>query len=198
MVPRLKRRLGEVAYIYAGLPTRPDNVREAQRSGNLLTVRALTASGIDVRELMQANIDGRNLEKYRVKAGDVVLSSRSTSVRTAVVPPELEGTIINATLIGIRCLPELDPRLLVALFNHPTGRAALENVSQSATHQMNITVSGLNRIEVPVPPPEEQRHLVELLETADAAYNTAMESAGLRHSLAQSVAIARALELTDE
>jgi len=186
-----RRRLGDVAHIYAGLPTKESDTQQGGRFGNVLTVRALTGLGIDTNALSTVDFDGREVEKYRVATGDVLLSSRSTSLKTAIVPKELNGSVINATLLGVRCLPTLEPHLLIAWLNHPEGQAALESISQSATVQMNITVAGLSKLEVPVPPMDEQKRIVELLETADEAYMAAIKAAEDRRRLARQIVIAQ-------
>src|SRR5262245_11813536 len=123
------RQLGDIAHIYVGLPTKESDIRQVGRSGNVLTVRSLTGTDIDANTLSIVDFDGRDVEKYRAAAGDVLLSARSTSLKAAIVTKELDGVVINATLLGIRCLPILEPRLLVAWLNHLEGRAALESVS---------------------------------------------------------------------
>ena len=96
-------QLGEIADIYVGLPTKQSDVRQSGRSGNVLTVRALTGSDIDPEELVLVNLGNRDVDKYRTAPGDVLLSARSTTLKTAVVPEQLGGIIVNSTLVGVRC-----------------------------------------------------------------------------------------------
>jgi hypothetical protein len=180
--------LGEVAaVIFAGMPTKLDDATGTGPGGNLLTVRSLTGTEIDRHQLQILNVEERDVEKYRVHTGDVLISARSTSLKTAIVPVELDGNLINATLIGVRCLPTLLPRLLVAWLTGAEGQSCLEAVSQSGTHQMNITVAGLSRIPVPLPNLDVQRRLVQFLEVADEAHHAAIAAAEDRHKLATQV-----------
>ena len=135
--------LGEIAAVYVGLPTKQSDIRGTGRSGNILTVRALRAPISIATSLSRSTprIFGRDMDKYRAAGGDVLIAARSTSLKTAVVPADLDGTLINATLVGVRCQPVLEPLLLLAYLRHPDGQAALAGVAQSATAQMNITVS---------------------------------------------------------
>lgn len=185
------RKLGDIAHIYVGLPTKESDTQKVGRSGNVLTVRSLTGADIDTNELLIVDFHHRDVEKYRVARGDVLLSSRSTSLKTAIVPRELDGVVINATLLGIRCLPILEPRLLIAWLNHQGGQSALANVSQSATAQMNITVAGLRKLEVPVSPMNVQKRMVELLEAAEEAYVAAIKAAADRRRLANHIVVAQ-------
>lgn len=56
---------------------------------------------------------------------------------------------------------------------------------------MNITVAGLSKIMVPVPPMETQRQLVALLEAADEAHLAAIQAAEDRHRLATHIVAER-------
>jgi restriction endonuclease S subunit len=188
-MPVTRKRLAEIAHIYTGAATKTSDSKEAERSEKVLTVRSLTGLGIDPSELEAVSLDARDLDRFRVAAGDVLVSARSTTLKTAVVSPELAGTVINTTLIGIRCLPALEPRLLTAWLNHPDGENALAAVSQSATLQMNITVAGLSELEVFVPPMTVQRQMVELLAAADDAHESAIEAAAKRLLLARELVV---------
>jgi len=185
------RQLRDIAHIYVGLPTKASDTRKVGRLGNVLTVRSLIGTAIDANELAVVDLNGRDVGKYRVATGDVLLSARSTSLKTALVPRELDRIVVNATLLGVRCLAHLEPRLLIAWLNHPAGQAALESVSQSATAQMNITVAGLSKLEVPVPSRDVQKRVVKLLEAADEAYAAAIQAAEDRRRLASQIVIAQ-------
>jgi len=180
--------LREIAWIYVGLPTKASETCEAGRSGNVLSVRNFSATGLDLDNLIGIDVSERDVEKYRVQAGDLIVSSRSTSLKSAIVPERAGGLLINATLLGVRSTTIL-PRLLAAWFESPEGMLELANISQSGTHQMNITVSGLGLIMVPVPDLDVQRRLVALLETADAAYQSAIQAAEDRRRIANEVVV---------
>lgn len=187
--------LGEVATIYVGLPTRASETREAGRSGNVLTVRNLNGSGLDLDSLAEIDVEGREVDKYRVQVGDLLFSARSTSLRSAIVPNSASGLLINATLLGVRS-NTIFPRLLVAWFESPEGMLELDSVSQSGTHQMNITVSGLGKVMIPVPDLDVQRQMVELLESADEAYRSAIQAAEDRRRIAREVVVNNMKEAT--
>lgn len=98
--------------------------------------------------------------------------------------PHSAGCPFNSTVLCIRCLPTLKPRLLAAYINHPDGQAALLALAQSATAQMNITARALRKLPVPVPPMEVQEKLEELLYQSDKTYNLARQAAEERHRAA--------------
>lgn len=180
-------QLGKIADITIGMAIAGE---EATGPGQpVLTVRCLTDGRIDPSQITRFCPGNRPVDQYRLQTGDVLLPARSTSLKMAIVPPEWDGAIINATLIRIRCGDRLDPRLLVAYMSHPSGRAEVEACSQSGTLQLNLTVRSLRSLEIPLPPIEEQARLVELMEAADDAYRSAVDAAQRRHRSANEVVL---------
>jgi len=185
------RRLGDIADIFVGMATRKPRKLGAVPVEHVLTMRALSENGLDPDALSELEVLGTLSNHQRLIAGDVLVSARSTRLAAALAPRELEGVPFNATLIAIRCLPVLAPRLLLAYLRHPDGRAAVESLAQSGTVQMNVTVRALRKLPVPVPPLAEQERLVSLLTAADEAYTAALAAAATRRNVAQNVVIKR-------
>ena len=191
-------RLGEIAKVFVGLPTKPMDAEQTVEAGvSVLTVRCLDALGVVPAEIIRLDVSAELRLKYAVRQGDVLLPARSTVLKVGVVPPELDGAVINATLIAIRCLPAIEPELLAEFFNHPRGQAAVQAVSQSGTLQLNITVKALESLEIPVPPVEQQRRMVELIRAAREACQSAIGAAQTRVALARQIAVAGMYENTE-
>ncbi len=184
-----QKQLGDIATIFVGMPTKQSQLNDYGPAGNVLTVRALEEFGIDVTQLVRVDLKSRDVDKYKARANDLVLTARSTSLRMAIVPEKMDGIVLNSTLVAIRSLPVLEPRLLAAYLKHPAGQAALEAVAQSGSLQLNFTVQAVSKLTVPVPPMETQRRMVEILEAADAAYESAGTAARLRHQLANEIVV---------
>jgi restriction endonuclease S subunit len=181
-------QLGEVAEIFVGVPTKQSHLKEYGPFGNVLTVRALRDFGIDRYQLVRARLDDRDVAKYHAESGDLVLSARSTSLKMGIVPEDLSGVVINATLMAVRCSPDLDPRLLAAYLRHPDGEAALGAIAQSGTIQMNLTVNAVSKLQIPLPPIHVQRQMAEMLAAADQACESGIAAAHARRELARRIA----------
>lgn len=178
-----RRPLAEIAELFVGLPAHILAERANLDGVAVLSVANLSDSGVSADSSKRVSLDPRTHERYRVEADDVLLSARSTSARVGLVPESLAGAVINSTLLAVRCTSRLAPRLLAAYLRSPDGSLALESVSQSGAAQMNLTARGLGRLEVPVPPEDEQQALVELVATADTAFESAVSAAKERRSL---------------
>jgi len=191
-------QLGEIAEILVGYPTKRHYPAAAQRSEKVLSVRALKDTGID-RQLMAEVVEARTPgNKYRVRPGDVLVPARSTAFKPCIVPNDLDGTVFNATLICIRCLPKLKPSLLLAYLLSEQGLEAVRAITHSGTAQMNVTASSLAQLVVPFSPSEHQERLADLLEWSETAYIAALEAARCRRELARHIVVQRMLTQNPE
>ncbi len=170
-----------------GIPSIEPVPAISEGASRLITVRAIGDFQVNEQRLGYCLPSSLLREKYLIKTGDLLVSSRSTSLKLAIVPPSLDGSLINATVIAIRSLPRLQPRLLAAYLSHPVGLAELEAVAQSGSLQMNLTVRALGQLLVPVPPETVQEQMVSLLEASDGAFQSALDAAQIRRQIAETV-----------
>lgn len=181
-------RLSQIAEIGVGLPTRNFGPESRGNPIPVISVASLRDSGMDRDSLSMAEDFGKVEAAYRVRTGDLLIPSRSTSLYGAVVPRELEGEVFNATVLRIRCHPELNPHLLLTYFLHPEGKEAVMALSQSSTHQWNLTASGLSKLTIPLPPLGKQKQIVAMIEIAEQAYQSALEAAKTRRRIGLDIA----------
>ena len=179
-------QLGDIAEFIVGVPTKPSGFNGPP---NVVTVRSLTGHDINPDELDAIEFKGRDVARFQIEPGDVLLSSRSTSVKAGIVRPELAGKIINSTVNAIRLKLELHPRLLVAWIYSDEGREALESSAQSGTAIKSVTAGALKKLSVPVIPLAEQHTLVALLEAADEVYANGIQSANNRLHVANAAVV---------
>lgn len=174
------RQLAEIAEIFAGMPVKSEQLVRDGSGTPVLTVGSIEGGDARASLSLPGEPSAHSISRYRVLAGDLLLSARSTSLKVAIVPPELDGAVINSTLLGVRSLPRLKPAILAAYMLSGEGQSALEAACQSGSVQMNLTASALSKLEVPVPTPEQQQELAELLIASDAAYQSAVAAAESR------------------
>lgn len=190
------RRVCEIAEVFTGPAGPGARARTVYQESGPIKARLLTVGAVgdgvviaDEVTVIHAETE-TSLRHYRLADGDILLAARSTLIRCAVVPPELDGAVASASVLAIRCdTAHLLPRMLMAFFQHPAGRAALLGASQSTTVQHSLTVKALKELAVPVPPIEVQRSMVGLLEAADAQRAAAEESIRIRYQTALHLAV---------
>lgn len=196
--------VGAVARVFAGVSKHgrtvlldKAQVGERQRrerevhAVNLLGMSAIDGGTLEITQAETAWVDEpRQVEPYLIQPGDVLLTSRSTVLRSCVVPAAAAGFAINSTLICVRT-DEFDPRLLAAYLRHPQGQAALLKSAGSSTAQMNITIKAVTELPLPVPPMAVQRRLGDLLDAAAEQKHAAIEAAEKSYSIALQIAVDR-------
>ena len=134
----------------------------------VLRTTAFSSEGVDMNDYDRAVIDApdraEGIDKYRLLPGDVVLTTRSTSVRCGAIPNHEETYVISINLIRIRPDERLNPVLLAAYLSLPATQRQIEAICPSGTDISNITVTGLQRLEVPLIDRDRQEYLAGLVQ----------------------------------
>lgn len=99
-----------------------------------------------------------------VQDGDVVMTNKSTTIKSAVIKTNGEQIVLFGSLVGIRLNTKLvNPDYLSAFINSNAGQTLLRSIQTGATIQM-ITLNNLRELTIPCPSLEKQNKLVENLE----------------------------------
>lgn len=119
------------------------------------------------RPAAQVSVDkARDLQRFRLQPGDVVVARRGTLGRCALVDGEHAGWLCGTGCLRLRFRPSVDPRYFVYFFRWP------RTVAWLTSHAVGQTMANLNRktlatMPVTVPPLEEQQRLAEAFEAMD-------------------------------
>lgn len=100
-------------------------------------------------------------ENYRVQKGDVLFISRGVRNCAAVIESVPEKTIALATFYILRVYPTVDPSYLAWCLNQPPIQAQIGQIRTGAGTPI-VQRNALGDVQIPVPPLEEQKRLVEL------------------------------------
>lgn len=187
----MKQALSNVTEVFAGLSVlRRHGQGRGTRPVPVINVSDLEADGVAPADrLPRFTIRvGPATDRYRVQAGDVLVTARGTVLKVAVVGAESAGAIASSNLLVIRPGPEVLPAVLLAFLRSGPVQAELLASGQSSSRALSLTASDLGRLQVPLPPLAEQRRIVELLQAADANYRSALQAAELRRQVAYEVA----------
>ncbi|MCE7927191.1 MAG: restriction endonuclease subunit S [Chloroflexi bacterium CFX7] len=119
-------------------------------------------------------------ERHLLGPYDVLVTARSTKVKSALVPAALSRAVANSTLAVVRPrAPELGV-FLWWFFTSRYGRAQLQARMVGST-VMLLRARSLLDVEVPVPPTRDLHRIAELIETSERAYEAAIRVAEIRH-----------------
>lgn len=100
-----------------------------------------------------------------LEPGDVLVARMPDPIGRACLAPRAVGTavtVVDVSILRIR-RPDVDARYVMWAINAPQFRAEVE-ARQSGTTRKRISRKNLGTLLIPVPPPAEQRRIVDLLE----------------------------------
>ena len=131
----------------------------------------------------------RRLNSYVLEDGDVVVGRRGEIGRCAVIGPREAGWVCGTGSFFVRSSPSIDSNFLAHLLRSSCYRVQLEKASTGAT-MSNLSNEALGNLAVPVPPLEEQKRIVSLInevsEEIGAAINNVEKSIGKVRGLFES------------
>ena len=165
--------LGKVAEVFRGKA-----ITTRSEKGN---VGVINISNIGEYEL---NIDGleyieedRRIQTYILKAGDILMPARGTSIRTVVFDEQKFPCIASANVIVIRPNNEvLDSVYLKIFLDSFSGKNLIESFQQGHGI-MNVSHRDLNDMLVPVPQIDEQKQIAHKYIAAYKKYKATVEEA---------------------
>ena len=151
-----------------------EQVEDAKEYHLLSGVSVKTDGSIDEKQLIQVwEKPGKDLAKFLLQEGDVVLLAKGSSLKAAYINKHYASNLILAStnFIIIRSdADKLQGEVLTAYLNSEVGQLALKSIQKGAVIQ-SITASALRGLCIPVPSKKSQSTIVNLFQTGREAYN---------------------------
>jgi restriction endonuclease S subunit len=186
-----KRPVATVAEVFLGLADGRLRRDAGEREVPLLNVRDLQDGRVPPRDAVAKRsvpVDA-DIERYTVRAGDVVVTCRGTQLKIATITPASEGSLISANLIALRAGREMQPAVLLVFLQSPAGHKALLQRGQSSSLSLSLTPRAVGELLIPVPPLAVQQQIAELVGAAEQNYVAAIRAAEQRRAVARAVAV---------
>jgi type I restriction enzyme S subunit len=122
---------------------------------------------IDVRDLKYMHFDPDEYDRYRLVPGDLLLNEGQTPEllgRPAIYRGVPDDVAFTNSLIRFQAGPEVDPRWALLVFRHHMHSGRFTRESRITTNIAHLSAARFRTVEFPVPPLDEQRRIVDLLE----------------------------------
>ena len=151
------------------------NMRPYLRVANVFEDR------IDIRDIKKMDFSDAEFERYRLHPGDVLLNEGQTPEllgRPAMYRGIPEEVAFTNSIIRFRAGPDVDPRWALLVFRRHMHFGRFTRESRITTNIAHLSAARFKTVEFPVPPIEEQRRIVDLLEEHLSRLDAA--DAGLR------------------
>ncbi|KPF57189.1 hypothetical protein IP85_14495 [Rhizobium sp. AAP116] len=186
--PDRELRLGDVARLFAGASTsrseNPDGIPFA-----VVGVRHLDdglVTPLAELDIMSFSSEARALP-FQLQEGDVLITGRGTVLKFGIVGTETAGAIASGNIIIVRPAPPVRGEVLFAILSSEGFRPKIEVLQRGATTLLSLSPKDLAKLEISLPPFEEQDLISEFVRASLATYSAAIRAATARRTLARSV-----------
>jgi restriction endonuclease S subunit len=180
--------------VFAGIGvSREDSLQRPGEKLPVIGVRDLQDGVVTPREGLETVgfPDPKRAETYAVHADDVLLTGRGTLLKFGLVKPETEGAIASGNIIVVRPGADATGGALFAILSSEVFRPKIEVLRRGATTLLSLSPKDLAKLEINLPPLDEQRRIAALVSDAQTTYRTAIEAAEMRRVLVRRLIDAR-------
>ncbi|PES34151.1 N-6 DNA methylase [Bacillus thuringiensis] len=173
-----KVKLGDIAKVFRGvnLPSKSAIKANEGKGYKVIQLKDIEDGKIQFNKLDRLPV--QNIERYTVQSGDIIISSRGTALKIAVVPDNVEEVVLSNMFIGIRLLnkEEYNPHYIKAFLESPIGLYFLEAYQKGSVMRV-ITAKDVEVIELPKKDIQEQNLLVKEINATEQEYKMLLEKA---------------------
>lgn len=172
-----KKSLGTMSSIYRGINV-TSRVKESEKAGyRIIKLSDVQNGEVLIDQLTSYSItNNARIDSYKVREGDVILSSRGTSIKIAVIPKHEGDILLSSNFLGIRLGNNIDPHYLKGYLESPVGQFLLTS-KQIGTAVATINPNDLKEIIVPVLNIERQQTIGKALVEAKKSYDRVIKEA---------------------
>lgn len=159
---------------------------EKNESNSEGAMRLLTGSSVNLNgEIIEQQLseiiikEGKDIQRFLLKEGDVVLLAKGNSIKAGYVTKAIAELNVIASANFILLRPnnnELLGEVLVAYFNSPVGQSQLGTISTGAIIT-NISLSSIKKLVIELPELNKQNEIAELFHASNQAYQSTLNLA---------------------
>jgi type I restriction enzyme S subunit len=141
---------------------------------------------VDLSDLQEILVEEKDVHKYELRPGDVLICEGGEAGRAALWKGEEEGVIFQKACHRVRVGPRLDARFLIHRLMYDYFSGGLEDYYTGATIK-HFTGQDLARYEFPLPPLDQQQRIAAILDKADELRRKRKRALALLDSLTQAI-----------
>lgn len=148
--------LGALAQMFQGAHLKKKERTAAGSSAVVVRIQNLATLDLS-GEFVSEALGSDKIDRFRIRAGQIVVALRSTPLKASVVGTDQEGLVVNSNFAVLTPTSAVDPYFLVGLLRS-------EAFNQLAMPQRagalipSLTLSQLKQLQIPLAPPNVQRH----------------------------------------
>jgi type I restriction enzyme, S subunit len=170
-VSMTSRRLGEAVHYLRGITFKPEEKVDPNASDAVVCMRTKNVQDIlDATDLIAVPSSLVRRDDLYLREGDILLSSANSwnLVGKVCRVPKLNYRATAGGFISVvRPRPGVDSRYLYHWLASPPVQERIRACSRQTTNISNLSVSQFEQLQIPLPMPEEQRRIADILDKAD-------------------------------
>lgn len=186
--PRQAVRLADITRIFAGVGvSREDTAERPGEKFPVIGVRDLVDGVVSARDGLDTvgHVNAERALAHQVELDDVLVTGRGSLLKFGLVGEATVGAIPSANIIVVRPKPPVIGGALFAILSSDVFRPKIELLRRGSTTLLSLSPKDLAKLELDLPPIEEQRRIAAFVVEAQKAYLTAIEAAEVRRDLAR-------------
>ena len=171
-----KRTLKEIAQLSRGvnLPSK-NTIKEGQKGYKVIQLKDVEDGKIELESIEVIPV--KNAERYMVESGDIIIASRGTAYKVAIIPDHNEPLVLSNMFIRIRIKDKAyNPEYIKVFLDSPVGVALIEGMKKGGTVKA-LTTRDIEDIEFPDIDLNEQEGIIETVKEAENKYYNLLEKA---------------------
>ncbi|MDQ0246489.1 type I restriction enzyme M protein [Bacillus fengqiuensis] len=171
-----KKSLKEIAQLSRGvnLPSK-NSIKEGKKGYKVIQLKDVENGNINLENIELIPV--QNAERYMVQSGDIIIASRGTAFKVAIVPEHNEHLVLSNMFIRIRIMDKsYMPEYIKAFLESPVGVALIEGMKKGGIVKA-LTTSDIEDIEFPDVGLKEQEEVVQTVKEAEQKYNNLLQQA---------------------
>ncbi|MFK3903791.1 N-6 DNA methylase [Bacillus safensis] len=164
-----KRTLKEIAQLSRGVNLPAKNTfKEGQKEYKVIQLKDVEDGKINMENIEKISV--KNSVRYMVEAGDIIIASRGTAYKVAIVPDHNEPLVLSNMFIRIRVKDKAyKPEYIKVFLDSPVGVALIEGMKKGGTVKA-LTTRDIEDIEFPDIEMDEQEKIIQTVNYAEQRY----------------------------
>lgn len=171
-----KRSLKEIAQLSRGvnLPSK-NTFKEDQKGYRVIQLKDVEDDKIDLESIELIPV--KNADRYMLESGDIIIASRGTAYKVAIVPDHNEPLVLSNMFIRIRIKDKAyKPEYIKVFLESPVGVALIDGVKKGGMVKA-LTTRDIEDIEFPDIELREQGEIIQTVKEAKLKYMELIQQA---------------------